>query len=88
MAGRRMRTVLLVVLGAAALAVHLTFGAWAVLAAAHWAGYAAVAVVAMALAVLVAVHVAGLRRLRAPGVRRRVRSPASEGAGPRPPERG
>ncbi len=65
MTRRRIRIALLVVLGAAALAIHLAFGAWAVIAAARWAGFAAVAVVTAALTVLFAVHVAGLRRLRA-----------------------
>lgn len=67
MTGKHMRTALLIALGAAAVAVHLAFGAWAVLAASHWAGYAAALAVTAALVALFAVHAAGFRRLRARG---------------------
>jgi hypothetical protein len=65
MTGKHVRTALLVALGAVAVAVHLAFGAWAVLAASHWVGY--MAAVAVALVALFTVHTAGLRRLRVRG---------------------
>ena len=58
----RRRTLLLILLGAAAIAVHLALGTWAVLAASRWAGPAAIG---LAVAVVLALHLVGLRRLRA-----------------------
>ncbi len=58
----RGRTLLFILLGVAAMAVHLALGTWAVLAASRWAGPAAIG---LAVAVVLALHLAGLRRLRA-----------------------
>ncbi len=58
----RGRTLLLILLGVAAIAVHLALGTWAVLAASRWVGPAAIG---LAVAVVLALHLAGVRRLRA-----------------------
>lgn len=58
----RRRNLLLVLLGAVAIAVHLALGTWAVLAASRWAGPVAIG---LAVAVVLALHLVGLRRLRA-----------------------
>jgi hypothetical protein len=58
----RRRNLLFILLGAAAIAVHLALGTWAVLAASRWAGPVAIG---LAVGVVLTLHLVGLRRLRA-----------------------